>query len=85
MNNELANLPQDLREAVEQFDCVTMHGEKWKIIRAALLLNVNRRRQTTALKLHEYRNDDRVFVKCQVPPSWNNRRVAVILLPEDNT
>lgn len=35
--SDFANLPPELREAIEQFDCVTMHGEKWKLIRTALL------------------------------------------------
>jgi hypothetical protein len=34
---DLANFSADVREAIEQFDCVTMHGDKWKLIRAELV------------------------------------------------
>lgn len=34
---DLPHLPEDVREAVEQFDCVTMHGAKWRLFRDYIL------------------------------------------------
>ena len=34
---DLSPFPPEVREAIEQFDCVTMHGDKWKLIRAELV------------------------------------------------